>query len=83
MNVDFIQIDEHHFALTHAGVEVLKVFDKLGSLLRLAAGEELFALFPAPARVVQEGAQGVATDFALKFAFHPVAQFLEVPAIAW
>ncbi len=79
MNMHFIQIDEHDFIVAHAFIESLKLCDKRRPLLRIGFSQQLFAFFPTQSRLFQNGPQGVATDFTVEVAFHPVAQFLQVP----
>ena len=65
--------------VAHSFIEVLKLFDKLDPLFRIGFGQQLFALFSTEAGLVQDGAQGVPTDLALEFTFHPLTQFLQGP----
>lgn len=46
VNVDFIDIEHHDFALTHPCVKLLKLLDKLVALRRIGFGQQLLALFP-------------------------------------
>ena len=80
VQMDFIDIDDNHFATAHPFIKRLKLLDKVGSFCRIGLAQQLLALFPTQPGRSENRAQGVAADFPSQLVSYPALQLLECPA---
>lgn len=83
VQMDFIDIDDDHFATAHPFIQSLKLLDKACALFRIGLTQQFLALFPAETGRSENRAQGVATDVTAQLAGYPALQLLERPPTSW